>query len=184
MKSAPSIYYLFRSIFVLLALLQTATSALSQDVRDQVSQSFGEIFALGAPRPITDLVVKEFVGTWYEDMDEAYRMLVRATERVPNATRGQVTRPQTQLGLKPGEPFATVYANRTFRTHTIFSEDRPRPLRVNGLRIELSSVASPDPNSFASIYRFGQRFYVASRESGLIPLMRKESGPKPTVGRE
>lgn len=179
-----TIYYIFRYIIVLLALLQAATSALSQDVRDQYAQSFGEIFALGALRPITDLVVKEFVGTWYEDMDEAYRMRVRATERVPNATRGQVTRPQTQLGLKPGEPFATVYTNRTFRIHNSFSEDQPRPLRVNGLRIELSSDASTDPDSFTSIYRFGQRFYVVSRESGLIPLTHTKSGPKRAGGRE
>lgn len=184
MKSTPALYNFFRSVIVLLALLQAATSALSQDIRDQYAQSFGEMFAFGAPHPITDMVVKEFVGTWYEDMDEAYRMLVRATERVPSANRGQVTRPQTQLGLKPAEPFATVYTNRTFKTYTSFSEDRPRPLRVNGLRIELSSVARSEPHSFASIYRFGQRFYVASRESGLIPLMRRESGQKPTEARE
>jgi hypothetical protein len=110
-------------------------------------------------------------------MDEAYRMQIRANERVPAATRGQVARPQTQLGLRPGKPFATVYANQTFRTFTSFSEDQPRPLRVNGLRIELSLDASADPNAFAAIYRFGQRFYVASRESGLIPLVRKESAP-------
>lgn len=103
MKFAPAGYYLFRSVIVLLALLQAATSAHSQVVRDQYAQSFGEMFVLGAPRPITDLFVREFVGNWYEDMDEAYRMLVRATERVLSANRGQVTRPQTPLGLKPGE---------------------------------------------------------------------------------
>lgn len=60
MKSAPTIHNFFRSVIVLLALLQAATSALLQVVRDLYAQSFGEMFVLGAPRPITDLVVREF----------------------------------------------------------------------------------------------------------------------------
>ncbi len=171
MKSVRTSYIVLRRLALLLALLQPATAAFSQDVRDQHAQSFGELFALGSPHPITDLVVKEFVGTWYEDMEEAYRMQVRASDRAPPATSGRVARPETQLGLKPGKAFVIVYSNRTFRTFTSFSEDRPRALRINGFRIELSSVASADPNAFASVYRFGQRYYVASRESGLIPLM-------------
>lgn len=173
MKPVRVKYIPLRSVIFLFALLHAATSAYSQDIRDQYAQSFGELFALGTPRPITDWVIREFVGTWYEDQDEAYRMLVRARERIPAESRGPVTRPETQLGLKPGKPFVTVYANRMFKTHTSFSEDPPTLLRINGLRIELPSVANPDPNSFASIYRFGQRFYLASRESGLIPLVRK-----------
>lgn len=166
-------YRLLRSVLFFLALLQVATSTHSQDLRDQFAQSFGELFALGTPRSISDLVIREFVGTWYEDNDEAYRMLVRAHERAPAESRGPLTRPESQLGLKPGKPFVTVYANRTFKTHTSFSEDPPRLLRVNGLRIELPSVGNPDPNAFAAVYRFGRRYYLASRESGLIPLMRK-----------
>jgi hypothetical protein len=42
MKSAPASYKIFRSVIVLMALLQAAISATSQDVRDQVAQSFGE----------------------------------------------------------------------------------------------------------------------------------------------
>lgn len=38
----PASYSFFRRVIVLLALLQAATSALSQDVRDQYARSFGE----------------------------------------------------------------------------------------------------------------------------------------------
>ena len=42
MKSAPSGHHIFQSVIILLAQLQAATSATSQDIRDQVAQSFGE----------------------------------------------------------------------------------------------------------------------------------------------